>query len=189
MERKRQGIPSVLLLFHEPGDYAVALKVMDNSGFDDAIGIQTASIHINYPPVIKWRSIPAVAEPNETVTFDAKGTYDPDGKIKSVTWRFSDSTELTGIKVTKVFKRSGMMSVRITADDGMGFFNSVQSKDFNLLVNNQPIIVTKTFIRTNSQTVLMDASQSYDIDGQALKFDWLLSNGTHRHEASFTGKR
>ena len=173
------------LTFSEPGDYAVALKVMDNSGFDDAIGIQTASIHINYPPVIKWKTVPAVAEPNETVMFDAKGTYDPDGKIKSIKWKFSDSTELTGMKVTKTFKNSGLMSVKITVDDGVGFSNSIQSKDFNLLVNNQPIIVTKTFIRSNSQTVLLDASQSYDIDGQALKFDWLLSDGTHRHDASF----
>ena len=173
------------LTFSEPGDYAIALKVMDNSGFDDAIGIQTASIHINYPPIIKWKTIPAVAEPNELVTFDAKGTYDPDGKIKNVKWKFSDSTELTGMKVTRTFKNSGRISVRISADDGMGFSNSVQSKDFTLLVNNYPIIVTKTFIRSNSQTVLLDASQSYDIDGQALKFDWLLSDGTHRHDASF----
>ena len=173
------------LTFSEPGDYAVALKVKDNSGFDDAIGIQTASIHINYPPVIKWKTVPAVAEPNEPVTFDAKGTYDPDGKIKNVKWKFSDSTELTGMKVTKTFKNSGPVSVRITVDDGTSFSNSIQSKDFNLLVNNQPIIVTKTFIRSNSQTVLLDASHSYDIDGQALKFDWLLSDGTHRHDASF----
>jgi large repetitive protein len=173
------------LTFPEPGDYAVALKVRDNSGFDDAIGIQTASIHINYPPIIKWKTSPAVTEPNESVTFDAKGSYDPDGKIKSVTWKFSDSTEYTGMKVTKVFKKSGSMGVKIIADDGAGFSNSVQSKDFTLLVNNQPIIVTKTFIRSNSQTVLLDASQSYDIDGQALKFDWLLSDGTHRHDASF----
>ncbi len=173
------------ITFSEPGDYAVALKVTDNSGFEDAIGIQTAAIHINYPPIIKWKTTPAIAEPNEPITFDAKGTYDPDGKIKKITWRFSDGPELTGMKVTKAFKNSGNMTVRVTADDGAGFSNSIQSKDFNLLVNNQPIIVTKTFIRSNSQTVLLDASQSYDIDGQALKFDWLLSDGTHRHDASF----
>ena len=89
------------------------------------------------------------------------------------------------MKVTKAFKNSGSMSVKVSADDGAGFSNSVQSKNFNLLVNNQPIIVTKTFIRSNSQTILLDASQSYDIDGQALKFDRLLSDGTHRHDASF----
>ena len=173
------------LTFSAPGDYAIALEVNDNSGFDDAVGIQTATIHINYPPVIKWKATPAVAEPNEPVTFDAKGTYDPDGKIKNITWRFSDGTELAGMKVNKVFTNTGLMNVRMMVDDGAGFSNSVQTKDFNLLVNNQPIVVTKNFIRSNSQTVLLDASQSYDIDGQALKFDWLLSDGTHRHDASF----
>jgi large repetitive protein len=173
------------LVFPEPGDYAVALRVTDNSGFDDAIGMQTATIHVNYPPLIKWRTTPAVTEENELVTFDARASNDPDGKIKNITWRFPDSTILSGMKVTKAFKNSGMMTVRITADDGAGFSNSIQSKDFSVLVNNRPIIVTKTFLRSNSQVILLDASQSYDIDGQALKFDWLLSDGTHRHDASF----
>ena len=173
------------LIFSDPGDYAVALKVMDNSGFDDAVSIKTASLHVNYPPIIKFKVSPEVTEENETVTFDAKGTYDPDGKIKNITWKFPDSTILSGTKITKVFKSSGMMSVQIIADDGQKFINSTQSKNFNLLVNNRPIIVTKTFIRSNSQVVLLDASQSYDIDGQALKFDWLLSDGTHRKESSF----
>jgi PKD repeat protein len=173
------------IVFSEPGDYAVALKVVDNSGFDDALGIKTASIHINYPPILKWKISPEVTEENESVTFDAKGTYDPDGIIKNVTWKFPDSTILTGTKVTKIFKSSGVMSVQIIADDGAGFGNSIQTKIFNILANNRPIIVTKTFIRSNSQVVLLDASQSYDIDGQALKFDWLLSDGSHRQESSF----
>jgi PKD repeat protein len=176
------------LVFAEPGDYAIALKVTDNSGFDDAVGIQTAKIHINYPPVIKWKKSPDVTEENETVTFDAKGTFDPDGKIKNVTWRFPDNTVLNGMKVTRVFKNSGMMNVKISADDGAGYANSVQTRNFNILVNNKPIIVTKTIIRSNSQVVLLDGSQSYDIDGHALKFDWLLSDGTHRNEASFNWK-
>ena len=162
------------LIFPEPGDYAVGLKVKDNSGFDDAIGLKTARIHINYPPVIKWETDPKVAEPGESVTFDSKGSYDPDGNIKTVTWNFSDGTSMTGPVVIKSFKNAGVVKIKITSDDGEGFNNSVQTKEFSLLVNNPPIIVTKDFIRTNSRVVSLDASQSYDIDGQALKFDWLL---------------
>ena len=173
------------LLFPDPGDYAVALKVKDNSGFEDAVGLKTAKIHINFPPVVKRHTVPEVAEPNEPVVFDSKGTYDPDGTIASVTWSFPDGTVLTGPKVTRSFKTSGVVTIRISVDDGQGFANSVQTKDFPLLVNNTPIIVTKNLIHTNSQIVNLDASQSYDIDGQALKFDWLLSDGSHRHESSF----
>ncbi len=176
------------LIFPEPGNYAVALKVKDDSGFEDAVGIKTTSIHINYPPVIKWQKTPDIAEENETITFDAKGTYDPDGKIKEIVWKFSDDIVLKGMKVTRTFTKSGVMNVQVSADDGEGFSNSIQSKNFNILVNNKPIIVTKPFIRSNSQVVLLDASQSYDIDGHALKFDWLLSDGSRRNEASFNWK-
>ncbi|HVN48987.1 MAG TPA: PKD domain-containing protein, partial [Bacteroidota bacterium] len=183
---KEIGNDSIIsVIFSEPGDYALALKVKDNSGFDDAIGIKTATIHINYPPIIKWKKTPEVTEPNEVVTFDAAGTYDPDGKIKNVFWTFADGTMLNGFKVKKSFTNTGVMTVKVTADDGAGFSNSVQSKEFTILVNNPPIIVTKTFIHTNSQNVLFDASQSYDADGQTLYFTWKLPDGSERHEASF----
>lgn len=173
------------LVFPEPGDYAVALKVKDNSGFDDAVDLKTARIHVNYPPAIKWSTSPKVTEPNESVTFDSKGTFDPDGTIKSINWSFSDGTSAEGAVVKKSFKTTGVVKITITADDGEDFGNSVQKKEFSMLVNNPPIIVTKDLIRTNSQIVNLDASQSYDIDGQALKFDWLLPDGTHRHESTF----
>ncbi len=173
------------LVFQEPGDYAVALKVKDNSGFEDAVGLKTARIHVNYPPVIKWEINPKVAEPDEMVTFDSKGTFDPDDKIKSVVWNFSDGTSSVGAVVKKAFKKTGIVVVKITANDGEGFENSVQTKEFPLLVNSPPIIVTRDLIRTNSQTVNLDASKSYDIDGQALKFEWLLPDGTRRHESTF----
>jgi len=174
------------LVFPEPGDYAVALKVKDNSGFEDAIGLKTARIHVNFPPVIKWKMTPKVAEPGEMVTFDSKGTIDPDGKVKSVVWNFSDGTSAEGAVVKRTFKKPGIIVVKVTVNDGEGFENSVQSEQLSLLVNSPPIIVTKDYIRTNSQIVTLDASKSYDIDGQALKFDWLLPDGTHRHESTFS---
>lgn len=176
---------TAVLVFPEPGDYAVALKVKDNSGFEDAIGLKTARVHVNYPPVIKWEINPKVAEPDEMVTFDSKGTFDPDGKIKSVVWNFSDGTSAIGAVVRKAFKNTGIVAVKIIVDDGEGLDNSVQTKEFSLLVNSPPIIVTRDLIRTNSRIVNLDASKSYDIDGQALKFEWLPPDGTRRHESTF----
>ncbi len=184
--KKISGDSIATITFDAPGDYAIALRVKDNSGFDDAVGIKTIPIHINYPPVVQWKMIPSVAEPNVPVTFDASGSYDPDGTaVKKVMWSFSDGTTAEGVKVTKTFKASGIVAVTASTDDGSGFTNAVQTKTENILVNTPPIIVTKTLIRTNSRRIHLDASASYDADGDALSFDWLLPDGTHVHKTSF----
>jgi PKD repeat protein len=173
------------VVFKEPGDYAVALKVTDNSGFPDAVGIKTVKVHINYPPVLRWVCTPEIAEPNIPVLFDGSSSYDPDGSVKTMIWTFPDGSSLTGSKVTKTFSKSGRVTYQVTANDGGGFGNSVQSSSGTILVNSSPIIVTKDLIRSNVRSVLLDASKSYDVDGQALSFDWLLPDGSHRPEASF----
>ncbi len=175
------------ITFDEPGDYAVALKVKDNSGFDDAVGITTIPIHINYPPEVRWVMIPEVAEPNVPVTFDAGASSDRETKtLKSVRWNFSDGSSAEGVKITKTFQRSGVNTVTAIVDDESGFANSAQSLQKNILVNAPPIIVTKTLIKTNSRRILLDASQSYDIDKQAINFEWLLPDRTRVNKAAFT---
>lgn len=175
------------LLFDEPGDYAVALKVKDNSGFDDAVGIKTIPMHVNYPPVVRWRTIPEVAEPNAPVTFDASASSDQETKkLKSVRWNFSDGTTATGMSVTKTFPRSGVITATAIVDDESGFANSAQSLAKNVLVNASPIIVTTPLIKTNSRRILLDASQSYDIDKHAIQFEWLLPDRTTVNKAAFT---
>lgn len=175
------------LTFNEPGDYAVALKVKDNSGFDDAVAIKTIPIHINYPPKVQWKMIPEVAEPNVPVTFDASTSSDAETKnLKSVRWNFSDGATAEGMKVTKTFTKSGTITVTAIVDDESGFANSAQSLQKNILVNASPIIVTKTLIKTNSRRIILDASQSYDIDKHAVNFEWLLPDRTRVNKASFT---
>ncbi len=175
------------ITFDVPGDYAVALKVKDNSGFDDAVGVKTVPIHINYPPTVKWKMIPEVAEPNVAVTFDASPSSDHETRnLNSVRWNFSDGSTAEGMKVTKTFARSGIISATAIVDDEAGFANSAQSLKKNILVNSSPIIVTKTLIKTNSRRILLDASQSYDIDKHAINFEWLLPDGSRVNKASFT---
>lgn len=179
--------PNPSLTFNEPGDYAVALKVKDNSGFDDAVGMKTLSIHINYPPVVRWKMTPEVAEPNVPVTFDAAASSDKESKsLSAVRWTFSDGSTAEGMRVTKTFSQPGIISVSAIVNDGAGFANSAQSLRKDILVNSSPIIVTKTLIRTNSRRVLLDASQSYDIDKHAVNFEWLLPDRTRVNKAAFT---
>ncbi len=172
-------------LFSSPGDYAIALQVKDNSGFDDATGIQSTLIHVNYPPIVKWKYAPVVAEPGETVVFDASESIDQDGTIAKAEWEFSDGIILKGLQAKRIFKVPGKYTVRVTVDDGSGFRNAQQSENFTILVNNPPLIITQKNIRSNELRIHLDASQSYDIDGHPLSFEWMLPDNTKRTEASF----
>ena len=175
------------ITFAEAGDYAVALKVKDNSGFDDAVAMKTIPIHINYPPIVRWKMIPDVAEPGVAVTFDASGSTDKETKkLTTARWSFSDGTTAEGMKITKTFLRSGTITVNTVVNDESGFANSAQSLQKNILVNASPLIVTKTLIKTNSSRILLDASQSYDIDKHAVNFEWLLPDRTRVNKAAFT---
>lgn len=177
--------PRASITVPEPGDYAVALHVRDNSGFDDAVGVQTKVLHCNYPPVLQWSIEPSVAEPHELIVFDASATRDPEGNPVAIRWEFHDGTVLRGARVQKKFTSPGKQTVRLIADDGQQLENSIQTQEIVVLVNNSPIIVTKKVLQTNELRVFLDAFQSYDIDGHALSFDWLLPDGTHRTEPSF----
>lgn len=184
-EVAKGATPSIT--FDQAGDYAVALKVKDNSGFDDAVAIKTIPIHINYPPTVRWKTTPEVAEPNVAVTFDASTSTDRETKnLKSVRWNFPDGTTADGVIVTRTFSRTGTVTVSAIVNDGSGFANSAQSLQKTILVNTPPVIVTKTLIRTNSRRILLDASQSYDIDKHALSFEWLLPDKTRANKATFT---
>ena len=173
------------LEFPEPGDYTVTLQVKDNSQFDDAIGVKTAMVHVNFPPNVRYTFSPSVPEPNEIVTFDARGSNDPEGKPVMVTWKFPDDSTFHGSFVRKRFSTSGTKYVQIIVDDGTKLKNGVVVEEIPVLVNNPPMLVTKQTIRSNERRIFLDASQSYDIDGQPLTFDWVLPDGTHRNEASF----
>lgn len=178
--------PTAELKFDEPGDYAVALKVKDDSGFDDAVGVKTLPVHVNYPPAVRWRMTPPVAEPGVPVTFDASASRDRETRtLRNVTWRFSDGTTASGVTVTRTFPRPGVIGVAAVVDDGQGFSNSAQSAEGNILVNSAPIVVTPTTIRSNSRRVLLDASASYDVDRHALEIEWLLPNRKRVNKASF----
>ena len=169
----------------EPGNHTISLKVTDNSGFDDAVSLKSVTIQSNFPPVVKFKTVPEIAEPKIPVVFDATGTNDPDGKIKSVIWKFSDGTVLTGTKVSRIFEQSGIVEFTVSADDGENYGNSVTTISSSILVNNPPIILTSNKIRSNNSRIFLNASSSYDADGHALSFEWLLPNNQKRTESSF----
>jgi len=66
------------------GNSVPILHVAENGVFDNRVE--------NEPPVADFYAEPLVAEVNETITFNASASYDPDSWLVSYAWDFGDGT-------------------------------------------------------------------------------------------------
>ena len=65
---------------------------------------------------------------DQTVTFDATGSYDPFSGIKSFVWDFGDEniTKATDSSITHTYSASGNYSVILTVEDNEGYSSTLQ---------------------------------------------------------------
>lgn len=168
-----------------PGIHDLDVTVRDNTPFEDASDNTTVTVRVNHAPVIVYDMAPQVTAPGQPTTFDATQSFDPDNETLDIRWEFSDGISLDGASVQREFGEPGEYYFTIIADDGEGLQNSITTEMGSIRVNQAPIIVTEPRIRSNDMTVFLDASDSYDPDGEELRFTWTLPDGTTRNDASF----
>ena len=78
----------------------------------------------NKPPVANFTYSPERPIANQTITFDASFSYDPDGTIVSYEWDFGDGATASGVVVTHVYSAAGSYTVTLTVTDDAGAANS-----------------------------------------------------------------
>ena len=78
----------------------------------------------NRPPVASFTFTPKNPFAGEVVSFDASGSYDPEGKELHYSWDFGDGTTLEGKIVTYVFSDDGSYSVTLRVTDKFGATDS-----------------------------------------------------------------
>jgi PKD repeat protein len=103
--------------------YTVTLIVTDNDG---ATSSTTATKTVlNRSPVASFTEDATTVEENETIHFDASGSYDPDGTIVSYLWDFGDGTTGTEITTEYGYIEAGTYTVTLTVIDDDGASSSV----------------------------------------------------------------
>jgi PKD repeat protein len=158
------------------GEYLVTLTVVDDRG---AIGVKTASIVVqNRPPVADVTTSATVLDKQETVTFDASSSYDPDGTIVAYSWNFGDGNTATGVRVSHSYFDSGEYTVTLTVTDDDGATDTVA---VTKTVRNQSPVAIFTESAENvyiNDTITFSATESYDPDGTIVAYSWDFGDGT-----------
>ncbi len=72
---------------------------------------------VNKTPVASFMYSPASPVVNQTLTFNASASYDPDGFITGYEWQFDDGTNATGEEVTHTYSSAGNYTVTLTVTD------------------------------------------------------------------------
>lgn len=67
---------------------------------------------------------PISPDVDESVSFDASTSADPDGSIVSYNWRFGDGDTATGMTTSHSFGAPGSYSVALTVTDDSGYMNT-----------------------------------------------------------------
>ena len=174
------------ITLNNSGLHTISLAVNDDSGFEQAQGFSSKQIRVNEAPVPVWRTDPVELIPNTEIKFLADKSFDNDGTIDAYLWTFEDGTELKGMQIQRIFTEGGAKRFTLSVTDNDRLENSTTVIEGVVNVNHQPYIVTEPIVRSNSTTVRLDASKSYDLDNDALTFEWTLPDGTKRRESTFS---
>ncbi|HDQ05442.1 MAG TPA: PKD domain-containing protein, partial [Candidatus Bathyarchaeota archaeon] len=159
----------------DDGEYNVILRVVDDDG---AFGIKAASIVVkNRPPVADLDTSSAILDKEEIVTFNASGSYDPDGYIVEYSWDFGDGDTETGVTASHSYPASGTYTVTLTVTDDDGATDSISVT--KTVRNKSPVANFTESAHTvfTDEMITFNATESYDPDGTIVSYTWDFGDG------------
>lgn len=123
---------SQALVYDEPGNYTPRVRV-HNSTTDQSRIVDCTTVTVeepNEPPLASGNPSPRSASPGQPITFNAAGSFDPDGTVVKLEWDFDNdgivdaTTHSPTENVTYTFPNEGTYSVGLTATDDDGATNA-----------------------------------------------------------------
>lgn len=161
------------------GDYALSLTVTDQQNESDTASVTLTVTTSNKAPIATLESERDITL-NESTTLQCQQCSDPDGDTLSYNWQLqakpvnsaSQLTNNTSATPSIVADKEGDYVVALTVSDGQLSSNQATSA-LHASSNKKPVtLVTYETSITVDEQVLLDASTSYDPEGQPLSYQW-----------------
>ena len=153
----------------------MTLTVTDDDGATDSI-TATKTV-MNRPPVASFTETAEIVDTEETISFDASESSDPDGTIVSYSWDFGDGTKGTGVSVQHAYSQDGSYIVTLTVTDNDGAKDTAEAT--KMVHNRSPIASFTESAETVSsgESIDFDGSESHDPDGTIVTYSWDFGDG------------
>jgi large repetitive protein len=162
--------------YKEPGYYKVTLVVTDNSYGPCNMDSTSLNVLINHRPNAKaGKNISCSI--NEVIEFDGRNSNDPDGQIISYQWFFGDGEKGSNKKNIHSYSKAGKYTVTLTVTDDSKLKNNSSTDKITVFVNNPPVAKAGKDIEVAiGKEVVLDASNSFDNDGELNEYVWSAEN-------------
>jgi PKD repeat protein len=134
-------------------------------------GLPVAKFSV-WPPDLRARV-------NESVMFDASGSYDTDGTITDYMWNFGDGVNGTGQIINHTYTSTGTCKVILKVRDNEGL-ESLPVEKILIIEGGVHPVANFTYWPSDpreNQVVTFDASSSYDPDGFNISLTWNFGDG------------
>jgi len=159
--------------YADNGVYHVTLSVTDNSFATNSTTKQI--IVINIPPIADFEYEPLTPYTQDIIQF-VDGSTDADGYIVNWTWNFGDGNVSYEQNPQHKYLNYGVYNVQLTVIDDS---DSANTSYAFITVFNTPPLANFTWMPTNPKVnnpVIFNASNSIDIDGSILLYEWDWNN-------------
>jgi len=169
--------PIITHTYSTANSYSVTLLVTNSEGLSSTV-TKTVTV-LNAPPIASFDYSPSFSIVNQTTTFNASASYDPDGVLTSYRWDFGDGnvTTVTTSAIYHTYKTSGNFTVTLTVTDNVAQTTSAIK---TVRVGQLPVatftyLPDPTYVGDN---VAFNASQSYDPNGYVVSYSWNFGDGS-----------
>ncbi len=142
----------------------------------------------NHLPVARANG-PYSALIGETIQFSSAGSGDEDSDPLRFFWNFGDGTLSTNPSPTHAYAGIGDYLVTLYVNDGYGGTASSQTHASITRPNRAPTAILANgphFIVRLGETLALDGSASYDLDGDPITFAWNWGDGSITNDATDT---